>query len=81
MKSVPYAMAVCSLMYAMVVTRADIAHAVGIVSRFMHNQGQAHWNAVKHILRYLVGTQNYRIAFAPNEPSSLVGYTDSDYGG
>ena len=76
MKSVPYALAVGSLMYAMVATRPDIAHAVGIVSRFMHNPGRAHWNAVKHIFGYLVG-----IAFAPDEPSSLVGYTASDYRG
>ena len=81
MKSVPYAPAVGSLMYAMVATRPDIAHAVGIISRFMHNPDRAHWNAVKHIFRYLVGTQDYGIAFVPDEPSSLVGYTDSDYRG
>ncbi|KAH9294471.1 hypothetical protein KI387_040324, partial [Taxus chinensis] len=32
---VPYSSAVGSLMYAMVCTRPDIAHAVGAVSRFM----------------------------------------------
>jgi hypothetical protein len=41
---------------------------VGIVSRFMHNPGRPHWNAVKHIFRYLVGTQDYGIRFGPNEP-------------
>ena len=30
---------------------------------------------------YLAGTQDYGITFAPDEPSSLIGYTDSDYGG
>ena len=39
MKLVPYAMAIGSLMYAMVMTRPDIAHAVKIVSRFMHKPG------------------------------------------
>ena len=34
---VPYASAVGSLMYAMVCTRPDIAHAVGVLSRFMSN--------------------------------------------
>jgi hypothetical protein len=66
-------------MYAMVATRPDIAHVVGVVSRFMHNPGRLHWNAVKHIFRYLVGTQDYNITFGPDEPSSLVGFTDSDY--
>jgi ATP-binding cassette subfamily B (MDR/TAP) protein 1 len=30
------------LMYAMVLTRPDIAYAVGVVSRFMTNPSQAH---------------------------------------
>ena len=39
MKSAPYAPAVGSLMYAMVATRPDISHAIGVISRFMHNPG------------------------------------------
>ena len=35
MSHVPYASAVGSLMYAMVYTRPDIAHVVGVLSRFM----------------------------------------------
>jgi hypothetical protein len=35
-----------SLMYAMVCTRPDIAYAVGIVSHFVTNLGEAHFNAV-----------------------------------
>jgi hypothetical protein len=81
MKSVPYASAVGLWMYAMVATRPAIAHAFGAVSRFMHNPGRPHWNAVKHIFRYLVGTQDYGIKFGPNEPLGPVGYTDSDYAG
>jgi hypothetical protein len=68
-------------MYAMVATRPDIAHVVGVVSRFIHNPGRLHWNAVKHIFRYLVGTQDHGITFGPDEPSSLVGFIDSDYAG
>ena len=33
MSMIPYSSAVGSLMYAMVCTRPDIAHAVGVVSR------------------------------------------------
>ena len=50
MATVPYASAVGSLMYAMVCTRPDITHAVGVVSRFLSNLGKEHWNAVKWIL-------------------------------
>ena len=35
MSKVPYSYAFGSFMYAMVCTRPDIAHAVGVVSRYM----------------------------------------------
>ncbi|KAL2236675.1 UNVERIFIED_CONTAM: Retrovirus-related Pol polyprotein from transposon TNT 1-94 [Sesamum indicum] len=53
MRVTPYASAIGSLMYAMICTRPDIAHAVGVVSHFMSNPGMMHWEAVKWILRYL----------------------------
>ena len=73
MKSVLYAPVVSSLMYAMVVTWLDIAHAVGVVNRFMHNPGRSHWNAIKHVFRYLAGTKEHGILFGPNKNSGVVG--------
>ncbi|GKF51384.1 hypothetical protein Tco_0147851 [Tanacetum coccineum] len=55
-------------MYAMVCTRTDLAHAVGVVSRF------------KWIFRYLRGTSKLGITFGNGKPM-LVGYTDSDLAG
>jgi len=48
-----YQQYVGSLMHAMVWTRPDIAHAVGIVSRHATAPGQAHMTAIKRIFRYL----------------------------
>ena len=42
MSKVPYASAIGSLMYAMVCTRLDIAHAVRVVSRFMSRPRKQH---------------------------------------
>ena len=42
MSKVPYALAIGSLMYAMVCTRPNIAYAVGVVSRYMSNPGKTH---------------------------------------
>lgn len=39
---IPYVNAVGSLMYAMVSTRLDISHAVGVVSRCMENLDKEH---------------------------------------
>jgi hypothetical protein len=40
MSKVPYSSAVGSLMYAMVFTRPDIAHVVGVVRKYMNNPGK-----------------------------------------
>eukprot|EP00253_Pinus_taeda_P033206 PITA_33206 len=47
MSRIPYASAAASLMYAMVYTRPNIAHAVGVLSKFMSKLGKEHWTAVK----------------------------------
>ena len=64
MKLVPYAPGVGSLMYAMVARRPDIAHAIGVINKFIHNPSRSHWNAVKHVFRYLVGTKELGILFS-----------------
>ena len=63
MSRVPYASAVGSLMYAMVCTRLDIAHAVGVLSRFMSKPGKEHWTTVKRVFRYLRGTSDYGLCY------------------
>lgn len=47
MSSVPYANLVGSLMYGMVCSRPDLAHAMSVVSRFMCDPGRTHWEAAK----------------------------------
>ena len=42
MSKVPYASAIGSLMYAIVCTKPDIAHVVGVVSRFMSRPRKQH---------------------------------------
>ena len=50
-------------MYAMVCTRPDITHAVGVLSNFMSNPGKEHWTAVKRVFRYLRGTSDYGLCY------------------
>ena len=80
MALVPYASAVCTLMHAMVCTRPDIAHAVGVVSRYMANPGKEHWEAVKWLLRYLRGTSSTLLCFGKGKVT-LQGFVDADLGG
>uniref|UniRef100_A0A2N9IAG3 CCHC-type domain-containing protein n=1 Tax=Fagus sylvatica TaxID=28930 RepID=A0A2N9IAG3_FAGSY len=80
MTSIPYSSAVGSLMYAMVCIRPDIAHVVGVVSRFIVNLDKEHWKAVKWIFRYLRGSSKSCLSFGSSK-SVLEGYTDADMAG
>jgi hypothetical protein len=82
MSKVSYTSAVGCLMYAMVCTRPDLAHAVSVVSKYMANPRRQHWDAVKWIFRYLKGTTNYGITFVRQKSDfSVVRYVDADYVG
>jgi hypothetical protein len=80
MSGVPYSSAVGSIMYLMVCTRPDIAHAVSVVSRYLSCPGRVHWEAVKWILRYLKGTANVHLEFGRSD-ANLMGYVDSYFMG
>jgi hypothetical protein len=92
MSRVPYACTVGSLMYAMVCTRPDIAHAVSVVSCFMSKLDKEHWKAVQWILMYLrarkYGLMFDQRAISPGQvigyydsPRQGIGYSDSDFAG
>ncbi|GKB84390.1 hypothetical protein Tco_0956662 [Tanacetum coccineum] len=63
MQNIPYASAVGSIMYAVKCTRHDIAFSQNITSRFQHNPGDAHWIAVKNILKYLRNTKDMFLVY------------------
>jgi hypothetical protein len=96
MQSVPYRSCVGRLTHLARTTRPDLAFAVSVVNRFLHNPGRKHWNAVKRILRYLKGTTHLELKIAPADLSSsatacdrssntadfaLTGNTDADWAG
>nr|GEV55292.1 copia LTR rider [Tanacetum cinerariifolium] len=76
---IPYASVVGSLMYVMVCTRPDVAHAMSVASRYMAHPEKEHWNAVKHIFRYLKGTSDVGLIYGGEHEYLVVGYSDSDY--
>ena len=64
-----YQSAVGKLLYLSTRTRPDIAFAVSMVAQYTSKPTVEHWKAVKHILRYLVGTVNLGIMFERQETS------------
>lgn len=82
--SIPYRSreAMGCLMYAMDLTRPDIAFAVSHVAKFTNKPRQSHWTAVKHIFRYLSGTINTCISYYGTlQDFTLRGYCDAVYAG
>ena len=80
MSMFPYSSEIGSLMYGMVFTIPDIAHAVGVVRRYMNNPGNEHWEVVKWILKYLRGTTTHALCFGGLD-TFLQGYVDSNMAG
>ena len=67
MNKIPYTSAIGSLMYAMLCTRPDIAHAVSVTSRYQSNPGEEHWTAVKNIFKYLRRTKDLFLTYGESE--------------
>ncbi|KAJ9561918.1 hypothetical protein OSB04_007078 [Centaurea solstitialis] len=80
MKSVPYASAIGSIMYAMLCTRPDVAYSVSVTSKYQQNPGEPHWVAVKNILKYLRRTKDMFLVFGGSEDEiSVIGYSDASF--
>jgi hypothetical protein len=77
MKKTPYHEAIGSLMYVAIATCPDIVFAVSALSQFLSNPGTAHWEAVKHVFKYLSSTKTLEPTYG-SEQHGLEGYTDAD---
>jgi hypothetical protein len=70
-----------ALQYA-TITRPELSYSVNKVCQFMANPLDAHWQAVKRILRYLKGTLHLGLQLSPaatGQVLSLYGFCDADW--
>ncbi|KAK1663679.1 hypothetical protein QYE76_051838 [Lolium multiflorum] len=79
MSQIPYASAVGSIMYAMLCTRPDIAHAVSLTSRYQSDPGMEHWTAVKNILKYLKRTKDMFLCYGGDQELVVTSYTNASW--
>ncbi|GKF35479.1 hypothetical protein Tco_0108679 [Tanacetum coccineum] len=63
MQNIPYALVVGSIMYVVRCTRPDVAFAQNIISQFQQNLGDAHWTAIKNILKHLRNTKDMFLVY------------------
>jgi len=81
MEGTPYASGVGSIMYGMVCSRPGLSYAISVISRFMANPGQVHWQTLKWVLRYLNGSLKGGLKYTRSQPGrdALKRYVDADY--
>ena len=58
MSKIPYALAVGSIIYAMMCTKLNVVYSLGVVSRYQSDLGENHWKVVKIIFKYLRNTKD-----------------------
>ena len=69
-----------SLLY-LTASRPDIMYSVCLCARFQSDPRDSHLQAVKRILRYLVGTINLSLFYKKNQDFRLRGFCDANYAG
>ncbi|XP_038106651.1 secreted RxLR effector protein 161-like [Culex quinquefasciatus] len=79
--STKYRSLVGGLLYLAVVARPDIAAAAAILGRRFSAPRECDWTAAKRVLRYLQGTQDYRLQLGGDKNQDLVGFSDADWAG
>jgi hypothetical protein len=62
-------------------TCPDLSYEIIILSSFMQEPREIHWNATKWVLRYIQGTKYYGLLYKKNTKFVLVGYLDAYFVG
>lgn len=74
----PYRRLLGRLIY-LAVTRPDLAYSVHVLSQFMHEPRQEHWEAALRVVRYLKSSPGQGILLRSDSDLSLSGWCDSDW--
>jgi hypothetical protein len=72
------------LIHLAVWARPDLAHAVSVLGRYVHNPSPKLWDAYHRIAKYLTRTKDYRLVYGTADRNNMQniphGFTDSDWG-
>ena len=74
-----YMSAIGSLLWLAACTRPDIAYTVSTLARYCSNPGQAHYDALLHLLGYIYYTRDYVLRYVPDTSYGLVVYSDASW--
>ncbi|EGD76335.1 hypothetical protein PTSG_11675 [Salpingoeca rosetta] len=85
-RRLPFRNLVGSLLYLANRTRPDVSFACGLLCRYMDRYTTVHWQAAKHVVRYLKATSEHGLLFKrrsgtrKDQPLDLVCYSDASFG-
>ena len=75
-----YQQAIGCLMFAMVLTRPDIAFVLGKLAQYMSDPSEHHGHALKSLMRYLNSTASQKLRYGPGGAHKhFVMYSDADW--
>jgi hypothetical protein len=80
MRNIPYAEAIGSVLWPVMISRPDAAFSVSVLSQFIQNPGRIHWEALQQVIVYLNSTKDLWLTFG-GRTKSLEGYCDADWAG
>ena len=78
MSMTPYALAIGSIMYAMLSTRPKVSYALSVTTRYQYDSVEGHWVAVKNIFKYLRRTNDVFLIYGDGD-LIVIGYTDASF--
>jgi len=68
-----------ALLYLATFTRPDISFTASVLARHSQKPPIRHWRVVKHVFRYLRGTEDLRFHYVKTDSSKIIGYADVGY--
>jgi hypothetical protein len=74
-----YLAAVGALLYLSIYTRPHIYFATSVLARHSQRPRVRHWNGVKHLFRYLRGTEDLGLHYTEEGASKIIGYAEASF--
>ena len=80
LNGIPYQEIIGCLLYISQITRPDISFVINMLSKYNNKPEMSHWLALKRVMRYLKGTDDYRLSYKQNLKENMThGFCDADW--
>ena len=70
-----------SILFAANCCRPDCAHAVHLLSRYLHCPTEAHVKLARGVIAYMLSTNSLGLQYDGNRPQNITGWVDADWAG